>query len=288
LALAQAEEKLLLAVPAERVTPWGDLRIRVMSAAVMVPVALGCIWIGGAAFAVLVAVLAIGMAFEWLTLCQVGFGPRQVLMFAALPLAVLVAALGQAGSALGLLGVVTAVACVRLGTPGRGRLLPFGIPYIGLGAAALVWLRAEQEHGRGDVVILLLVIWATDIGAYVVGRAVGGPRLAPKISPGKTWSGAVGGLFAGMAVGALAALFGNRDGGWLAIVASSGLAAVIGTVGQAGDLFESLLKRRFEVKDSGFLIPGHGGVLDRLDAVLTAAPAAALLALLLGRGVVNW
>lgn len=272
---------------------WGDLGKRMASAVVMVPVALGCVWIGGAAFAALVALLTIGMATEWLRMCRARLGPRPVLMFAALPLAVFMAAAGQAASAVGVLAVVTVVASVRPGGPGSSRLLPLGIPYIGLGAVALVWLRAPPilglanppAAGRGDVIILLLVVWATDIGAYVVGRAVGGPRLARRISPGKTWSGAAGGLLAGVAVGYFAAdalgFAGHRP-----LVAL--LAGGIACAGQAGDLLESLLKRHFNVKDSGSLIPGHGGLLDRLDAVLVAAPAAGLLALLVGRGVSPW
>jgi phosphatidate cytidylyltransferase len=139
--------------------------------------------------------------------------------------------------------------------------------------------------GGANVIVLLLIVWASDIGAYMVGRAVGGPRLAPAISPGKTWSGAVGGLAGSAAIGlAAAAILGNGPISWR----PAAFAILIGIVSQAGDLFESLLKRHFGVKDSGHLIPGHGGLLDRLDAVLTAAPTAALLALMLGRGVVLW
>lgn len=262
---------------------WGDLPTRIASAAVMAPVALGCIWIGDIAFACLVALLAAGMGYEWLQLCRVPMAPRPVLMAAALPLAVFVAALGETGFAVALLALVTGVGWPRRREPADGeRLLPCGVPYIGLGAVALIWLRNLPGPGRADVIVLLLVIWATDIGAYGVGRAVGGPRLAPTISPGKTWSGSVGGLLAGMAVGWFAADW-LGIAGWQAALA----AGLIGSVGQAGDLLESALKRRFNVKDSGWLIPGHGGLLDRLDAVLTAAPVAALLAFALGRGVMS-
>ena len=125
----------------------------------------------------------------------------------------------------------------------------------------------------------------SDIGAYLVGRWIGGPRLAPRISPGKTWSGAVGGLLAAVAAGLLAAHV-LSDAAGLARVRWS--PPLLGVVAQAGDLLESFVKRRLEVKDSGHLIPGHGGLFDRLDGVLAAAPAAALLALTLGRGVVLW
>jgi phosphatidate cytidylyltransferase len=139
--------------------------------------------------------------------------------------------------------------------------------------------------GRADVLFLLLIVWAGDIGAYLVGRWVGGPRLAPRISPGKTWSGAIGGLAAAVAVGLIAAhLLWQPTTVWPA----AAIASVLGVVAQAGDLLESFVKRRLAVKDSGHLIPGHGGLFDRLDGVLAAAPAAALLALVIGRGVVLW
>jgi phosphatidate cytidylyltransferase len=282
LALDLAEETLGMGAAPSR---WSDLGVRFLSAAVMVPVALGCIWFGGAAFAVLVALIAAGMALEWLRLCQAPIGPRSVLMFAALPLAVGLAAIGQAGLALGLLALITFVGWIKRDATSHGRILPFGIPYLGVGAIALIWLRTEPADGRNLVLVLLVVIWATDIGAYVVGRAVGGPKLAALISPGKTVSGAIGGLLAAMVVGwAAAATLGAGDFAWAAALVAGGISCV----GQAGDLFESLLKRHFNVKDSGTLIPGHGGLLDRLDAVLAAAPVAALLALLHGGGVIHW
>lgn len=264
---------------------WSDLRTRLLSALVMAPVALICILLGGVAFALMVALLAVGMAFEWLRMCRTSRSPAPVLMFAALPVAVALAALDHTGFALLLLILVTAVALVRQGAHDGHRLLPLGVPYVGVGAVALVWLRLAFEHGAALVIALLLIVWAGDIGAYVIGRAIGGRKLAPRISPGKTWSGAGGGLLASMAVGAGTAWwFGfGQDALPAALVAG-----LLGIVGQVGDLLESGLKRRFKVKDSGAVIPGHGGLLDRLDAVLTAAPAAAILALLLGGGVIHW
>lgn len=123
------------------------------------------------------------------------------------------------------------------------------------------------------VLALFAVVWANDIGAYVFGRTIGGAKLAPKISPNKTWAGVVGGLGCGIAAAAAIATAASGMSVMLAIL----LALVIGAASQAGDLFESWIKRRFEVKDSGRLIPGHGGVLDRVDGVLAAAPLAAIL-----------
>jgi phosphatidate cytidylyltransferase len=255
----------------------------------MVPVALACIWIGGVAFSVLVALIAVGMMIEWARLCRAGTGPRPVLMAASLPIMVLLTTLNEPGFALALLGLVTLVAWPRRsrvqGYAGDERLLPIGVPYIAPAVIALIWLRGLPAYGLTYVIVLLLVIWATDIGAYVAGRAIGGRKLAPTISPGKTWSGAAGGLLAGMLVGFFAA----DSLGFAAMPWRTALTAgLIGCIGQAGDLLESGLKRHFKVKDSGSLIPGHGGLLDRLDAVLTAAPVAALLAFALGRGVMPW
>ena len=250
----------------------------------LAPLALGCIWVGGVSFTGLVALISIGLCYEWLGLC----GQRSALaaaLFAALPVSVVLTAMGETMSVLVLLMTATAAGTAL----GRGlsltRPLAFGIPYLGLGAVALVWLRQPAEGGGVNVIVLLLVIWASDIGAYMAGRAFGGPRLAPVISPGKTWSGALGGLVAAAAVGvAASAILGKGAPSWRPVA----FAVLLGVVSQVGDLFESLLKRHFGVKDSGSMIPGHGGLLDRLDAVLAAAPVAALLALVLGRGVVLW
>jgi len=264
---------------------WGDLRLRILSAAVLAPLALGCIWIGGIAFAGLIILIAAGLAYEWLVLCGQRSSPWAVLLFAALPLSVALTAYHSAAAGLILLAVATVAGTVFTRGISRARPLVFGIPYLGLAAVALVWLRRQPGTGGANVIVLLLVVWASDIGAYAAGRAIGGPRLAPAISPGKTWSGALGGLVAAAAVGlAASASLGNGPVSFR----PAAFAVLIGIISQAGDLFESQLKRHFGVKDSGTMIPGHGGLLDRLDAVLTAAPVAALLALVLGRGVVLW
>ena len=160
-----------------------------------------------------------------------------------------------------------------------------GLAYVGIAEAALLWLRADPAAGRANLLFLVAIVWACDIGAYLVGRLVGGPRLAPRISPGKTWSGALGGLMAAIAVGLAAAHFMPEAGAmWQAAAVAAGIALVA----QAGDLFESFVKRRLEVKDSSHIIPGHGGLFDRLDGLLAAAPVAASLAFCLGPGVVLW
>jgi phosphatidate cytidylyltransferase len=156
-----------------------------------------------------------------------------------------------------------------------------GVALIGLPAVALVWLRAVPELGLGLLLWLLIVVWTTDTAAYAVGRRVGGPRLAPAISPGKTWSGLGGGVIGASLAGAITlwALGSER------LIHAAGLGAAFAVLAQLGDLAESALKRRAGVKDSGSLIPGHGGVLDRVDGFLLTAPA---LALLLGSRAWQW
>ena len=163
------------------------------------------------------------------------------------------------------------------------RMLAGGVVYILVAAASLLWLRADAGPGRANVLFVVLAVWATDIGAYLFGRLVGGAKLAPAVSPGKTWSGAAGGLACALGVGLGAAGY-SESPAWRALALAAGLSVAA----QAGDLLESGLKRHFGVKDSGSLIPGHGGLLDRLDGLLAAAPVAALLAVVLGRGVELW
>ncbi len=175
------------------------------------------------------------------------------------------------------------------GSPACHRRVAGGVAWIALAAAAALWLRADPLVGRANIGFLVVVVWASDIGAYLVGRALGGPKLAPAISPGKTWAGAAGGLAAAALLGVgIALVHGLRHPGPPCLARAAGLAVAVSVLGQAGDLAESWAKRRLGVKDSGRLIPGHGGLLDRLDAALAVLPPAALLAMWHGAGVVLW
>lgn len=182
-------------------------------------------------------------------------------------------------------GLLREIRELSLRRGGRG-LFTIGAVVIALAIAGFIWLRADDAVGRLNVLFVVLVVWASDIGAYLAGRLLGGPRLAPRISPGKTWSGAVGGLVCAVGVGVAASLLdpggqsGSRDG----LIVSLGL----GLASQIGDLLESALKRYVGVKDSGHLIPGHGGLLDRLDGMILAVIVAAALSMMFGRGVVLW
>lgn len=262
-------------------TRWNDLGRRALSAAVLAPVTLLCIWSGAAAFAALILAAGVGLSAEWVALCNARALHAPGLFVPALVLlAGLAAALGQPGIGIGLLAVGFGA---LWGFSGRG-MLAVGILYVGLALVSLLWLRAGvSAAGRANVLFLVLVVWASDIGAYAVGRLLRGPKLVPVLSPGKTWSGAIGGLAAAVLVGqaAASALTGAPWG------AAAALGGLVGVACQAGDLLESGIKRHFGVKDSGRLIPGHGGLLDRLDGLLAAAPVAALV-VLAGRGGYLW
>ncbi|TCH97660.1 phosphatidate cytidylyltransferase [Roseococcus sp. SYP-B2431] len=267
---------------------WGDLRQRVLTAALLGPAALLCVWLGGLWWAALMALCVAGLAWEWVRLC--GGSTRALpgaLVGAVVLMAGAAAVLGRPGLGLLILALgAPATWYVARTAPGaRPFWLAFGILYIGLAGIALVALRHDGLVGRDNVIFLFLVVWASDIAAYAAGRSLGGPKLAPAISPNKTWSGALGGLIGASAVG-LGVAWGLGAGGSPATILL--VSALLGIATQSGDMLESWIKRRFGVKDSSGLIPGHGGLLDRLDGVLAAAPLAALIGAAAGAGVHLW
>jgi phosphatidate cytidylyltransferase len=265
---------------------WTDLGKRVASAAILAPAALACIWFGGVAYQALIGLASIGLAVEWVKLCgQPAVRLPGLLILAGVVLAAVVSAAGSALAGLGVLAIAAILVVITAAPVAGTGILLLGLPYVGCCTVAMIWLRADPVAGRANLLFLLLLVWASDIGAYLAGRWLGGPRLAPAISPGKTWSGAVGGLVAAVVVGLLSAFVLQPPASAVRVAC---LAGGLGIVAQAGDLLESRIKRHFGVKDSGHLIPGHGGLLDRLDAVLAAAPTAAVLALVAGPGVVLW
>ncbi len=257
---------------------WSDFGVRLGSALVLGPLALLALWHGGWAWSLLIAVALFGLGTEWTRLA----GAQPAGYSLLLPLGLL-CVLGFALSAGYVAGYAALVLLTVLAWCLGGRFFAAGVPYAGIGGLSLLWLRLHANTGLNETLFLVVVIWATDIGAYLVGRIIGGARLAPRISPGKTWSGSVGGLLIGGCFGALVA--GSLHGiDWWALAPAMGLSIFA----QGGDLMESAIKRHLGVKDSGHTIPGHGGLFDRLDGFLTAAPLAALIALAVQGGLPLW
>jgi len=254
---------------------WSDFWTRLASALILGPVALVALWQGGYAWDLLIAVVMSGLGGEWGKLA----GLRSPLVLPVFLLIIWLTAL-----TLGFLPALLALAALGLLTLMLyGPFAAAGIPYAGIGGLALLWLRLQPDYGLQDTLFLVAVVWGTDIGAYLVGRVMGGAKMAPKISPGKTWSGAAGGLCIGALCGAL--LTGSFHGMALPAVLP---ALLLSICAQAGDLLESAIKRHLGVKDSGATIPGHGGLFDRVDGFLAAAPLAALLALCAQGGWPGW
>lgn len=256
-----------------------NLQVRIVSAVVMGVVVLALTWLGGAAFRLLCAGIAAAIFYEWTRMSRpAGMTPHQMVAAALLAI-VLLMLVAQSSAALVFgVGAGAVVLCaLDAGLRGRDAGTTVGLAYAALSGISLALLRDGDREGLMAMLFLFATVWATDIMAYFVGRALGGPRLAPAISPGKTWSGAIGGAAGGvLAGGAVAAVTGH--GGPALLVT----ALVLSVVSQAGDLFESWVKRRHGVKDSSRLIPGHGGVMDRVDGLVAAAFALYLIGALLG------
>ncbi|MBI3446615.1 MAG: phosphatidate cytidylyltransferase [Magnetospirillum sp.] len=260
------------------------LKTRALSAIIMAPPALLAAWAGGYAFGAMIALAAGLMCWEWHRMMNGGFGLSGRIAAIGCAIASLLAVtrpdFGLSMTAL------AALSSFGLGGEDRsGRVWgAFGAIYAGLPSVVMVWLRANPSGGDAIIWWLLLVVWATDIGAYAFGRLIGGPLLMPNVSPKKTWAGLIGGMISAALAGlAVSATVGAGQGAAI-LIAGAGIAVVA----QIGDLFESWVKRRCNVKDSSNIIPGHGGVLDRVDGLLTAALAVAIMTLMTGRSVLEW
>lgn len=254
-----------------------EFQLRLASALVLIPATLGAVWFGGLAFAALIWLGGVLVAWEWSQIVEgKAFGPG-FWSLAGL-VSVIVAGnviFGAATAIIGASALGAAIVVAGLARAGLNWWTLGGIVYVALPVLALLGLRGSVGLGLAATIWLLALVWAGDSAAYATGRLVGGPKLAPAISPGKTWSGAIGGLVASGSVGVIAALM----IGGTSVVALGLASVVVGAIAQMGDLAESALKRYYAVKDSGNLIPGHGGVLDRVDALVFAAVAAAALGL---------
>ena len=267
-----------------------NLMLRVMSAVVLAPLALVVAYIGDLPFALFWGIAALLVLWEWMTLV-IGRNYRPLVLScaAAIAIADFLACLGRPVTALFLVGVGALAGAIF--APGERRLwVMAGTGYAGGMVLAPVFLRADSGFGLAVIMLLFAIVWTTDVLGYFAGRAFGGPKLWPAVSPKKTWSGAIVGTVGAVVVALLvAAQFGSFDR-----IAIIGVALLLSVVAQAGDLFESWVKRRFDAKDSSHIIPGHGGVMDRLDGFSAAAVAGCVVGLLRGgfdepaRGVLIW
>lgn len=261
-----------------------ELQLRVLSGVAMIGIALAALWLGGVAFWAFVSLLSVLMMVEWATMAHAA--RWQIVLAALFTAALMIAALSfsnpaelvgyqdrliaQTADLVGLGAILLAVITFRA-------RLGAGLLYAVIPAAALIFLREQPGQGLMLALWTLVIVWATDIGAYFAGRAIGGPKLAPSFSPNKTWAGLFGGMVAALIMGAAIAWAGQLPAAcWIA-------GAPLAVAAQMGDLFESWLKRRSGVKDSGKLLPGHGGVLDRLDGLV---PVAVLVAAGVATGLI--
>lgn len=248
----------------------------------LIPVALLAVWVGGPLYSAVVAAMTIFLVFEWTRLVR---GAELRRGFYALSLtaiiAVFLAAGGHAWSALGAI-VAGGILATFFEWPGRS---PDSWPAVGAAyligpAVAALWLRDMPERGFALTLLVFVVVWGADSGAYVAGKSLGGPKLIPKVSPNKTWSGAIGGLLTGGLLGGAVGVLADLGG----FLAWFGVGLVLALASVVGDIAESQLKRSYGVKDSGSAFPGHGGVLDRLDGFLFAVVVLALMVALGGLG----
>lgn len=270
-----------------------EILIRIYSALFLAGIALFMTLTSVESFAALIVLFMAAMAWEWGRLVRgAGLDPTSGLQLAATAAAAWLTVNGCPACALFAVIAGTALVFVfRLAEDERPQAWwsAAGVYYAGLPAVALIWIRSDAEYGSIAILYLFAIVWTTDSAAYLFGRWIGGPKLAPRISPKKTWAGFVGGtLSAGLAGLVFAAIAGPAYSPWL-----GALAIGLALLAQLGDLGESAIKRFFGIKDSSGLIPGHGGVLDRIDGLIFAAIAAAIIALIVdpanpGRTLLLW
>ncbi len=273
-AQAQAQSQEPKPTPERRMD--ATLTVRAIAAVVLGTVALVVAWIPGFWFGGFWFAAAALALWEWQRL----IGGERLIVRIAVGLATLIAVAPFAlhGDKIWTLAAIVVGALVAgavAGRAGRPMWTGVGVAYAAALLAAPVLLRGSPTYGLAAILWLYGVVWGADTFAFVGGRLIGGPRLWRRVSPGKTWSGAIVGTFAGAAIGAVVAFVAAPDGVRLPPLFCLGLAAAI--VGHLGDLAESAVKRRFAVKDSSHMIPGHGGVLDRVDAFVAAAVFAAIV-----------
>ncbi len=268
-----------MSTPLPSGAPRSELSLRVMSALLMVGVALLTLWWGGWPFALLWIAAGSVAGWEWSRITLPARAASNHLLFGlCIGTGGMLMAAGWAWLALVWVGG-SLTSCALIAPEDRMEQA-FGVLYASAIAIAPIIVRAEPGLGITLIAWCFAVVWSTDVAAYFTGRALGGPKLWPAVSPRKTWSGALGGAAAGIAAGLLVSMIARGAGVvWpLGMVATIIAALISSAAGQLGDLFESALKRRHDVKDSGSIIPGHGGVLDRLDAFVVVVTLVAIAA----------
>ena len=264
-------------------TPEG--RLRLLSAAILAPMVIGVALMGGAAYAGLIGLVVATGLFEWSRLVDPEAPVEdKYALYAALGLTILFAAAGMPSFAF--ITIALAGVAVYAQRSNIDPILAFwfalGLPYMAGSGLALIYLRNTPDIGLSLSMYLIAAVWGMDIGAYVAGRLIGGPKLAPVISPNKTWSGFCGGIVLAVVLTSLVLLFSGARHFWHGLF----IAILLAAIAQAGDLFKSFFKRRAGVKDCGTLIPGHGGVLDRIDGLVFAALVLAFLQVIFGARII--
>jgi phosphatidate cytidylyltransferase len=276
------------AAPAAGAEQGRNLLLRIGAALVLAPLTVATVYAGGWLWTALVTLAVIGLYVEWLMIVGAVQQTRVVASgIVALAISGFCLAFGRIDASLPVLAL--GLAGVALLSPQRRAWTATGFVYAAAAEIASVLVRLDHAFGFAALMLILLVVWVTDIGGYFAGRGIGGPKLWPRVSPKKTWAGAIGGFAASLAITAGFAALGFGKTGPLLL-----LGAVLSIASQLGDLFESAVKRRFGVKDSSQLIPGHGGLLDRLDGFVAAVVLAAIFGVLrggvdgVGRGLMVW
>jgi len=256
-----------------------NLMLRILSALVMLPVVVFIILQGGLAYCLFVTLLTVLILYEWNGICEdKAFNMAFVFQGVAVLLLIYSFYSGEYFDAYVYLIPIGLLVSVCLYFKMKVLFALMGTVYALLPALSLIWLRQATDQGGWIVLWVMIIVWSMDTGAYFSGKAIGGPKMSPKISPNKTWAGLMGGAVTAVVFGLMAAHYFDLGFNLLFLIPA---AAALAIWSQIGDLAESALKRYFDVKDSGAIIPGHGGIMDRVDGVVFAAPAVALFLYLL-------
>jgi phosphatidate cytidylyltransferase len=267
-----------------------NVLLRMISALVLAPLAIAAAWLGGLPFALFWGLAAFGVWWEWSSLVAVA--AARLVMFTGVGALGLALALSATGRYLAAVIVILlgAGATIVVAPAGRGPWVGAGLIYAGSLVVAPLLVRHDPQWGFTAIILLFGTVWGTDIVAYFAGRAIGGPKLWPSVSPNKTWSGALGGAAAAALAGWAVARVVSPGDEWHLVAVGLGLSIAA----QSGDLFESWVKRHFGAKDSSHIIPGHGGLMDRLDGFIVAAALAAVYGICragldnAGQGLLQW